>query len=265
MVKDGLAFVDDFNQSSNDKDFNQTYSNTRDLVFSTDFEQQQDLDVVKDGLAFVDDFNQSSNDKDFNQTYSNTRDLVFSTDFEKRLNIFYVLKDIAIKKSMDFDKNGSDMDEEFSYSPDQFKEDLKTKLDLAFSLSFANIEDVELFHVKDLVFSNDGDFAEREDTYDRNRNLDLYFDVDMNYKDNLEDREMTADINGVLTAKSGKHDIPLMIDYFPNFNTVFSYNDIYDWCRYDIFDYDEKLALDCLDKNLENSLYYQFQRLGYVQ
>ena len=221
--------------------------------------------MVKDGLVFAGDFNQSSNDKDFNQTYSNTRDLVFSTDFEKRLNIFYVLKDIAIKKSMDFDKNGSDMDEEFSYDPDQLKEDLKTKLDLAFSLSFANIEDVELFHVKDLVFSNDGDFAEREDTYDRNRNLDLYFDVDMNYKDNLEDREMTADINGVLTAKSGKHDIPLMIDYFPNFNTVFSYNDIYDWCRNEIFDYNDKLALDCLNQNLENSLYYQFQRLGYVQ
>ena len=114
-----------------------------------------------------------------------------------------------------------------------------------------------------IIFANSDDFSVLETKYTDLKDIVLDFDLNAT-GDGVDTQEIVADEFGIADSV-GKHHIPLFVDYFPNFQESVTFSEMYGWCRYTIFDYDDSLALNCLSDSLENALHYEFKRIGYLQ
>ena len=210
------------------------------ILFSLDFSQKdENLETIKDIMFVKEDM------IDFNDTVEDLKIVMFSLDFERRNDTFNTLKDLVIPVTL-IDR------------PD----DIVRILDFIYSLSFPT-QDKNLATLKDVIFTNDGNFASLETKYTDLKDIVLNFDLNTS-GDSVYTQEVSANNLGVVES-AGKHHIPLFIDYFPNFQESVTFSEMYGWCRYTIFDYDDSLALDCLSDSLEDTLHYEFKRIGYLQ
>ena len=221
-------------------DFNVTDIYMKDILFSLDFNQKdENLVTLKDIIFAKDTLNE------FNTTLAKIQSLIFSLDFENRVYTFNTLKDIVINSTL-IDR------------PDE----MSKILSILFSLSFPT-QDIYLVTMKDLIFeSHLIDYDSDQDALkDIIYNLD---DLNFSNGTGVNTTFINGDWNTTQIYSDNTYDIPKMIDYFPYFEKSVTFSQMYSWCRYTIYDYNIALALDCLDDSIEDTLHYEFKRIGYI-